>query len=63
MNEKNRSNFRRPQPAIDQDIQQRDVDDVKRTRVTYDLLRNEKNKADLVWNPVLNAEIFKSKFS
>ena len=61
-NKKSRQNFRRPQPAIEQNIKNRGLDKEKKgTQVSYELLRKEKNRVDMLWSPVLSAEIFKSK--
>lgn len=56
-----RKQYRREQPLIDENIRQREANDDKSTEPTESLLRRDKNKMELLLNPVLNAEIFVSK--
>lgn len=59
-NEGDRRQYRREQPLIDQNIKQREINDANATESTETLLRKDKNKMELLLNPVLNAEIFVS---
>ena len=54
-----RKNYRRDQPLIDDNILQRTQGDLKKTETTDILLRRDKNKMELMLNPIVNAEIFK----
>jgi hypothetical protein len=53
-----RKKYRREQPLIDENIRQREVNDDQTTEATESLLKKDKNKMELLLNPVLNAEIF-----
>jgi len=58
--EEARKHAKRPQPAIEENINTRAELDQRTTKGSYEILRNEKNKSEMIWSPVLNAEIFKS---
>ena len=53
-----RKGYRRVQPLIEENIKQREINDDNTTESTEALLRKDKNKMELLLNPVLNAEIF-----
>ena len=57
---KSRKNFRNPQPTIDITLQKREENANKTTHMPYEILRNQSNKTESVYNPVLHAEIFKN---
>lgn len=56
--ETDRKRYRREQPLIEENIKQRTINDDNTTESTEALLRKDKNKMELLLNPVLNAEIF-----
>lgn len=58
-----RKNYRREQPLIDENIRHRQVNDNNTTEATESLLKKDKNKMELLLNPVLNAEIFVGSLS
>lgn len=60
-NTNDRKKYRREQPLIDENIRQRGINDDMTTEPTDSLLKRDKNKMELLLNPVLNAEIFIGK--